>query len=65
MIAFLIVLASYLIGSIPFGLVGGFFLKFETPEPLDPKTLVLQIFSEVVTKKQQLSHFSLICLKVS
>ena len=39
MIAFLIVLASYLIGSIPFGLVGGFFFKIRDPRTFGSKNI--------------------------
>ena len=39
MIAFLIVLASYLIGSIPFGLVGGFFFKIQDPRTFGSKNI--------------------------
>ena len=39
MIAFLIVLASYLIGSIPFGLVGGFFFEIRDPRTFGSKNI--------------------------
>ena len=39
MIAFLIVLASYLIGSIPFGLVGGVFFKIRDPRTFGSKNI--------------------------
>ena len=39
MIAFLIVLASYLIGSIPFGLVGGLFFKIRDPRTFGSKNI--------------------------
>ncbi len=39
MIAFLIVLASYLMGSIPFGLVGGFFFKIRDPRTFGSKNI--------------------------
>ena len=39
MITFLIVLASYLIGSIPFGLVGGFFFKIRDPRTFGSKNI--------------------------
>ena len=39
MIAFLIVLASYLVGSIPFGLVGGVFFKIRDPRTFGSKNI--------------------------
>ena len=39
MIAFLIVLACYLIGSIPFGLVGGVFFKIRDPRTFGSKNI--------------------------
>ena len=39
MIVFLIVLASYLIGSIPFGLVGGFFFEIRDPRTFGSKNI--------------------------
>ena len=39
MVAFLIVLASYLIGSIPFGLVGGVFFKIRDPRTFGSKNI--------------------------
>ena len=65
MLAFLIILATYLIGSIPFGLVGKFFFKIQDPRTFGSKILAQLIFSGVATKRQRLLHFSLICLKGS
>ena len=39
MVAFLIVLASFLIGSIPFGLVGGVFFKIRDPRTFGSKNI--------------------------
>ena len=39
MVAFLIVMASYLIGSIPFGLVGGVFFKIQDPRTFGSKNI--------------------------
>ena len=39
MIAFLLVLASYLLGSIPFGLVGGVFFKIRDPRTFGSKNI--------------------------
>ena len=39
MIAFLVVFASYLVGSIPFGLVGGLFFKIRDPRTFGSKNI--------------------------
>ena len=39
MLAFLIILATYLIGSIPFGLVGKFFFKIQDPRTFGSKNI--------------------------